>query len=92
LYDQFQDELVSARYSTDSFEFGRIYGICFNLISMQEHDDRPLPIYIRTLGHYAAKCYGRYGSGYVSRGGLFGLRLLLLFCVRVLTVIEFGFY
>ncbi|KAL2917300.1 phosphatidylinositol kinase-related protein kinase tor1 [Polyrhizophydium stewartii] len=59
LYDQFQDELVksletaltSPNIPPDTLQ------TLLNLAEFMEHDDKALPIDIRTLGLYAAKCH-----------------------------------
>ena len=59
LYDQFQDELVLALETaiTSSNIPPETLQTLLNLAEFMEHDDKPLPIDIRTLGAYAAKCH-----------------------------------
>ncbi|KAJ3290058.1 phosphatidylinositol kinase- protein kinase tor1 [Borealophlyctis nickersoniae] len=59
LYDQFQDELVrSLEIALTSPTIPpEILQILLNLAEFMEHDDKALPIDIRTLGLYAAKCH-----------------------------------
>jgi FKBP12-rapamycin complex-associated protein len=59
LYDQFQEELVrSIELALTSPNIPpEILQILLNLAEFMEHDDKALPIDIRTLGVYAAKCH-----------------------------------
>jgi FKBP12-rapamycin complex-associated protein len=59
LYDQFQDELVRslAIALTSTTVPPKIQTILLNLAEFMEHDEKPLPIDIRTLGQYASKCH-----------------------------------
>ncbi|CAB40167.2 TORC1 serine/threonine protein kinase Tor2 [Schizosaccharomyces pombe] len=59
LYDHFQEELVkSIEIALTSPHISpEIIQILLNLAEFMEHDDKPLPIDIRTLGAYAAKCH-----------------------------------
>ncbi|TGZ84962.1 FAT-domain-containing protein [Ascodesmis nigricans] len=59
LYDQFQDELVKSIETaiTSPHIPPEILQILLNLAEFMEHDDKALPIDIRTLGIYAAKCH-----------------------------------
>lgn len=59
LYDQFQEELVrSIETALVSPNIPpEILQILLNLAEFMEHDDKALPIDIRTLGIYAAKCH-----------------------------------
>ncbi|KAI5794446.1 armadillo-type protein [Peziza echinospora] len=59
LYDQFQEELVrSIELAVTSPHIPpEILQILLNLAEFMEHDDKALPIDIRTLGGYAAKCH-----------------------------------
>lgn len=59
LYDQFQDELVLSLETalTSNNIPPEILQILLNLAEFMEHDDKALPIDIRTLGLYAAKCH-----------------------------------
>ena len=59
LYDQFQEELVrSIETALVSPNIPpEILQILLNLAEFMEHDDKALPIDIRTLGVYAAKCH-----------------------------------
>jgi len=59
LYDQFQEELVrSIEMAVTSPHIPpEILQILLNLAEFMEHDDKALPIDIRTLGGYAAKCH-----------------------------------
>ncbi|KAI5778883.1 armadillo-type protein [Geopyxis carbonaria] len=59
LYDQFQEELVrSIEIALVSPNIPpEILQILLNLAEFMEHDDKALPIDIRTLGVYAAKCH-----------------------------------
>ncbi|EEB07626.1 phosphatidylinositol kinase Tor2 [Schizosaccharomyces japonicus yFS275] len=59
LYDHFQEELVkSIEIALTSPHIPpEILQILLNLAEFMEHDDKPLPIDIRTLGAYAAKCH-----------------------------------
>ncbi|OLL26279.1 Phosphatidylinositol 3-kinase tor2 [Neolecta irregularis DAH-3] len=59
LYDQYQDEFVraleTALHATQIPP--EILQMLLNLAEFMEHDDKALPIDIRTLGSYAAKCH-----------------------------------
>ncbi|EYE96697.1 phosphatidylinositol 3-kinase tor2 [Aspergillus ruber CBS 135680] len=59
LYDQYQEELVrSIEKALTSLNIPpEILQILLNLAEFMEHDDKALPIDIRTLGKYAAKCH-----------------------------------
>lgn len=59
LYDQFQDELVRSLVIalTSPNIPPKIQTTLLNLAEFMEHDDRALPIDIRTLGVYASKCH-----------------------------------
>ncbi|KAH0559920.1 hypothetical protein GP486_003558 [Trichoglossum hirsutum] len=59
LYDQYQEELVrSIEIAITSPHISpEILQILLNLAEFMEHDDKALPIDIRTLGMYAAKCH-----------------------------------
>ncbi|KAJ3194365.1 phosphatidylinositol kinase- protein kinase tor1 [Irineochytrium annulatum] len=59
LYDQFQDELVrSLEMALASTNISpEIQQTLLNLAEFMEHDDKALPIDIRMLGKYAAKCH-----------------------------------
>ncbi|KAK5128460.1 hypothetical protein LTR85_003128 [Meristemomyces frigidus] len=59
LYDQYQEELVrSLEVALTSPNIPpEILQILLNLAEFMEHDDKALPIDVRTLGMYAAKCH-----------------------------------
>ncbi|KAI9026899.1 armadillo-type protein [Hyaloraphidium curvatum] len=59
LYDSYQDEFVQAIKTAITFPNipPEIVQTLLNLAEFMEHDDRPLPIEISTLGAYAAKCH-----------------------------------
>ncbi|ORY80056.1 PtdIns-3-kinase tor2 [Protomyces lactucae-debilis] len=59
LYEQYQDELVRAIETalTSPNIPPEILQALLNLAEFMEHDDKALPIDIRTLGSYAAKCH-----------------------------------
>ncbi|KAL4777755.1 armadillo-type protein [Aspergillus nidulans var. acristatus] len=59
LYDQYQEELVRSieKALTSPNIPPEILQILLNLAEFMEHDDKALPIDIRTLGKYAAKCH-----------------------------------
>lgn len=59
LYDQYQEELVRSieRALTSPNIPPEILQILLNLAEFMEHDDKALPIDIRTLGKYAGKCH-----------------------------------
>ncbi|KAK5714212.1 phosphatidylinositol kinase-related protein kinase tor1, partial [Elasticomyces elasticus] len=59
LYDQYQEELVCSieKALTSPNISLEILQVLLNLAEFMEHDDRALPIDIRTLGKYAAKCH-----------------------------------
>ena len=59
LYDQYQEELVRSieRALTSKNIPPEILHILLNLAEFMEHDDKALPIDIRTLGQYAARCH-----------------------------------
>ncbi|KAJ5666232.1 uncharacterized protein N7477_008680, partial [Penicillium maclennaniae] len=59
LYDQYQEELVRSieKALTSTNISPEILQILLNLAEFMEHDDKALPIDIRTLGKYAAKCH-----------------------------------
>ncbi|KAF2487814.1 TOR1 phosphatidylinositol 3-kinase [Neohortaea acidophila] len=59
LYDQYQEELVrSIEVALTSSNIPpEILQILLNLAEFMEHDDKALPIDVRTLGMYAGKCH-----------------------------------
>jgi len=59
LYDQYQEELIRSieKALTSSNIPPDILQILLNLAEFMEHDDKSLPIDIRTLGRFAAKCH-----------------------------------
>lgn len=59
LYDQYQEELVrSLELALTSPHIPpEILQVLLNLAEFMEHDDKPLPIDIGTLGVYAGKCH-----------------------------------
>lgn len=59
LYDQYQEELVRSieRALTSANIPPDILQILLNLAEFMEHDDKALPIDIRTLGRFAGKCH-----------------------------------
>ena len=59
LFDQYQEELVRSieRALISPNISPEILQILLNLAEFMEHDDKALPIDIRTLGKYAAKCH-----------------------------------
>ncbi|KAL4938041.1 hypothetical protein BDV06DRAFT_201821 [Aspergillus oleicola] len=59
LFDQYQEELVRSieKALTSPNIPPEILQILLNLAEFMEHDDKALPIDIRTLGKYAAKCH-----------------------------------
>lgn len=59
LYDQYQEELVrSIEVALTSATIPpEILQVLLNLAEFMEHDDKALPIDIRTLGMYAGKCH-----------------------------------
>ncbi|KAF2204804.1 hypothetical protein GQ43DRAFT_387121 [Delitschia confertaspora ATCC 74209] len=59
LYDQYQEELVrSIETALESRDIPpEILQILLNLAEFMEHDDKALPIDVRTLGMYAGKCH-----------------------------------
>lgn len=59
LYDQYQEELVrSIEVALTSASIPpEILQILLNLAEFMEHDDKALPIDVRTLGMYAGKCH-----------------------------------
>lgn len=59
LFDQYQEELVRSieKALTSPNISPEILQILLNLAEFMEHDDKALPIDIRTLGKYAAKCH-----------------------------------
>jgi FKBP12-rapamycin complex-associated protein len=59
LYDQFQDELVRSLEAaiTSPTIPPEILQTLLNLAEFMEHDDKALPIDIKTLGLYATKCH-----------------------------------
>ncbi|KAF1987263.1 phosphatidylinositol 3-kinase tor2 [Aulographum hederae CBS 113979] len=59
LYDQYQEELVRAiETAITSAEIPpEILQMLLNLAEFMEHDDKALPIDVRILGMYAAKCH-----------------------------------
>ncbi|KAI7538291.1 TOR1 phosphatidylinositol 3-kinase, partial [Hortaea werneckii] len=59
LYDQYQEELVrSLEVALTSPNIPpEILQILLNLAEFMEHDDKALPIDVRTLGMYAGKCH-----------------------------------
>ncbi|KAF2500193.1 ARM repeat-containing protein [Lophium mytilinum] len=59
LYDQYQEELVRSietALTSDAIP-PEILQILLNLAEFMEHDDKALPIDVRILGMYAAKCH-----------------------------------
>ncbi|KAF2843628.1 phosphatidylinositol 3-kinase tor2 [Patellaria atrata CBS 101060] len=59
LYDQYQEELVRSIETalTSANIPPEILQILLNLAEFMEHDDKALPIDVRVLGMYAAKCH-----------------------------------
>ena len=59
LYDQYQEDLIrSLETALMSPQIPpEILQILLNLAEFMEHDDKPLPVDIGTLGRYAAKCH-----------------------------------
>lgn len=59
LYDQYQEELVRSLEMalTSTLIPPEILQVLLNLAEFMEHDDKALPIDIRTLGMYAGKCH-----------------------------------
>ncbi len=59
LYDQYQEELIRSieKALTSTNIPPDILQALLNLAEFMEHDDKSLPIDIRTLGRYAAKCH-----------------------------------
>lgn len=59
LYEQYQEELVHSLETalTSPLIPPEILQILLNLAEFMEHDDKALPVDIRTLGVYAAKCH-----------------------------------
>ncbi len=59
LYDQYQEELVRSIETalTSPHIPPEILQVLLNLAEFMEHDDKALPIDVRTLGMYAAKCH-----------------------------------
>ncbi|KIW48583.1 uncharacterized protein PV06_01155 [Exophiala oligosperma] len=59
LYDQYQEELIASieKALTSSNIPPDILQTLLNLAEYMEHDDKSLPIDIRTLGRFAAKCH-----------------------------------
>lgn len=59
LYDQYQEELIRSieKALTSTAIPPDILQTLLNLAEFMEHDDKSLPIDIRTLGKYAAKCH-----------------------------------
>ncbi|EME41618.1 hypothetical protein DOTSEDRAFT_73886 [Dothistroma septosporum NZE10] len=59
LYDQYQEELVHSIETalTSPAIPPEILQILLNLAEFMEHDDKALPIDVRTLGMYAGKCH-----------------------------------
>ncbi|KAJ5232571.1 hypothetical protein N7468_005527 [Penicillium chermesinum] len=59
LYDQYQEELVRSieKALTSPNISPEILQVLLNLAEFMEHDDKALPIDIRTLGKYAYKCH-----------------------------------
>ena len=59
LYEQYQEELVrSLEVALTSAQIPpEILQVLLNLAEFMEHDDKPLPIDIGTLGVYAGKCH-----------------------------------
>jgi len=59
LYDQYQDELVKSLETalTSPQVPPEILQTLLNLAEFMEHDDKPLPIPIRTLSSYSTKCH-----------------------------------
>lgn len=59
LYLQHQEELINLLYVALSApnNLPEIHQILLNLAEFMEHDDKPLPISISTLGQYAQRCH-----------------------------------
>lgn len=59
LYEQYQEELLKSLETalTSPHLPPEILQVLLNLAEFMEHDDKALPIDIRTLGMYAAKCH-----------------------------------
>ncbi|KAK0702845.1 target of rapamycin [Apiosordaria backusii] len=59
LYEQFQEELITNIENTIKSENvpPDLLGLLLNLAEFMEHDDKALPIDIRTLGREAARCH-----------------------------------
>ena len=59
LYLQHQEELINLLYVALSapHNLPEIHQILLNLAEFMEHDDKPLPISISTLGQYAQRCH-----------------------------------
>jgi FKBP12-rapamycin complex-associated protein len=59
LYTQHQEELVQSLCTALSSPNNppEIYQTLLNLAEFMEHDDKPLPIHISTLGQYAQRCH-----------------------------------
>lgn len=59
LYTQYQEDLVQSLCSALSSPNNppEIHQTLLNLVEFMEHDDKPLPISISTLGEYAQRCH-----------------------------------
>ena len=59
LYEQYQEELIRSieKALTSAHIPPDILQILLNLAEFMEHDDKSLPIDIRTLGRFAGKCH-----------------------------------
>ncbi|CUS21363.1 LAQU0S03e00848g1_1 [Lachancea quebecensis] len=59
LYTQYQEDLVSSLCMALSSPNNppEIHQTLLNLVEFMEHDDKPLPISVPTLGEYAQKCH-----------------------------------
>ncbi|KTB17890.1 Serine/threonine-protein kinase TOR1 [Nakaseomyces glabratus] len=59
LYTQYQESLIGSLCSALSSPQNppEIHQVLLNLIEFMEHDDKPLPIPINTLGQYAERCH-----------------------------------
>ncbi|KNE54071.1 hypothetical protein AMAG_17616 [Allomyces macrogynus ATCC 38327] len=73
LHDQYQDGLVQALETalTSPNIPPELLQALLNLAEFMEHDDKPLPIDLRTLGKYATKCQAY--SKALDSSGRFGL-------------------
>lgn len=59
LYTQYQEDLIQSLCSALSSPQNppEIHQTLLNLVEFMEHDDKPLPIPIQTLGQYAQRCH-----------------------------------